>query len=50
MNDNKLLLPIGHIRFEMFNFTDLMKASHYFKEIRLLKKLSSYTYDELKTS
>lgn len=47
MNENKLL-PLVHIRYEMFNFTDLMKASHYFKEIRVLKKLSSYTYDELK--
>ena len=44
---NKYMLPLINIKFDKFTYTDLSKIKEYFKEIRELNKIGSYTLPTL---
>lgn len=44
---NKYMLPLINIKFDKFSYTDLSKIKEYFKEIRELNKIGSYTLQTL---
>jgi len=41
------MLPLINIKFDKFTYTDLSKIKEYFKEIRELNKIGSYTLPTL---
>lgn len=44
---NNYMLPLINIKFDKFSYTDLSKIKEYFKEIRELNKIGSYTLQTL---
>jgi hypothetical protein len=44
---NKYMLPLINIKFDKFSYMDLSKIKEYFKEIRELNKIGSYTLQTL---
>lgn len=40
---NKYILPLINIKYDSFSYTDLSKIKEYFKEIKTINKLSSYS-------